>query len=147
MRYRITEFLLEYSTITYDTLVRAGITTVSVFVPETSTAPHSVSPPVAKGSRGINIMPDMYLDRSQLTPVNLPRLEWIRPHIDLSMSRTSSTYLSFQEAQKALILYPKILSYRSLCGSSTGKGSTLASYAMVSSLTDAFKVDPELHHD
>ncbi|KAF8690951.1 hypothetical protein AX14_002872 [Amanita brunnescens Koide BX004] len=55
-------------TITYDTLVRAGITTVSVFVPETSTAPHSVSPPVAKGSRGINIMPDMYLDRSQLTP-------------------------------------------------------------------------------
>lgn len=55
-------------TITYDTLVRAGITTVSVFVPETSSAPHSVSPPIAKGSRGINIMPDMYLDRSQLGP-------------------------------------------------------------------------------
>ncbi|KAK2460846.1 hypothetical protein APHAL10511_007316 [Amanita phalloides] len=55
-------------TITYDTLVRAGVTTVSVFVPEISTAPHSVSPPVAKGSRGINIMPDMYLDRSQLGP-------------------------------------------------------------------------------
>ncbi|KAF8639133.1 hypothetical protein AX17_001623 [Amanita inopinata Kibby_2008] len=53
-------------TITYDTLVRAGVTAVSVFVPETSTGPHSVSPPVAKGSRGINIMPDMYLDRTQL---------------------------------------------------------------------------------
>ncbi|KAF8635640.1 hypothetical protein AX15_000275 [Amanita polypyramis BW_CC] len=58
-------------TITYDTLVRAGITTVSVFVPAPLTStdvPHSVSPPVAKGSRGINIMPDMYLDRTQLGP-------------------------------------------------------------------------------
>ncbi|KAM6501201.1 Class I glutamine amidotransferase-like protein [Amanita muscaria] len=55
-------------TITYDTLVRAGIDVVSVFVPEDSSAPHSVSPPIAKGSRGINIMPDSYLDRSQLSP-------------------------------------------------------------------------------
>ncbi|PFH50857.1 hypothetical protein AMATHDRAFT_144062 [Amanita thiersii Skay4041] len=54
-------------TITYDTLVRAGATVVSVFVPDTTSTSHPVSPPVAKGSRGINIMPDMYLDRSQLT--------------------------------------------------------------------------------
>lgn len=73
------------STITYDTLVRAGVTTVSVFVPETSTAPHSVCPPVAKGSRGINIMPDMYLDRSELGPVNVSRLELIGPHINLPL--------------------------------------------------------------
>jgi len=54
--------------ITYDTLVRAGAIVVSVFVPETISDSHSISPPVAKGSRGINIMPDMYLDRSQLGP-------------------------------------------------------------------------------
>ncbi|KAG6909323.1 hypothetical protein DXG01_001122 [Tephrocybe rancida] len=48
-------------TITYDTLVRAGVTTKSAFVPENDT-PSSKSPPFAKGSRGINIMPDIYLD-------------------------------------------------------------------------------------
>ncbi|KAF5384072.1 hypothetical protein D9615_003423 [Tricholomella constricta] len=48
-------------TITYDTLVRAGVATTSAFVPEQDT-PSSESPPFAKGSRGINIMPDQYLN-------------------------------------------------------------------------------------
>ncbi|KAG6832191.1 hypothetical protein H0H87_002301 [Tephrocybe sp. NHM501043] len=47
-------------TITYDTLVRAGVATTSAFVHEEGIAT-SQSPPFAKGSRGINIMPDTYL--------------------------------------------------------------------------------------
>ncbi|KAF9011768.1 class I glutamine amidotransferase-like protein [Cyathus striatus] len=50
-------------TITYDTLVRGGLTTTSAFVPEaSSTTTGAISPRAAKGSRGINIMPDVYLD-------------------------------------------------------------------------------------
>ncbi|KAG6875000.1 hypothetical protein C0992_005593, partial [Termitomyces sp. T32_za158] len=54
-------------TITFDTLVRAGITTKSAFVPENE-EPHAESPPFAKGSRGINIMPDLYLDSKDFGP-------------------------------------------------------------------------------
>ncbi|KAG5643517.1 hypothetical protein DXG03_000709 [Asterophora parasitica] len=50
-------------TITYDTLVRAGISTTSAFVSERD-AHASESLPFAKGSRGINIMPDSYLDHN-----------------------------------------------------------------------------------
>jgi len=51
------------STITYDVLVRAGIKTTSAYVPEAKEGmTTTISPPAAKGSRGINIMPDIYLD-------------------------------------------------------------------------------------
>ncbi|KAG6814463.1 hypothetical protein H0H93_012952, partial [Arthromyces matolae] len=59
---------LNQSTITYDTLVRAGVKTESAFVPEKEGANHSESPPFAKGSRGINIMPDTYLDGKDFGP-------------------------------------------------------------------------------
>lgn len=63
------------STITYDTLVRGGVKVVSAFVPDLTPSaggePHSVSPPVAKGSRGINIMPDTYLDLAHCGPVGI----------------------------------------------------------------------------
>ncbi|KAF8916700.1 DJ-1 [Mucidula mucida] len=57
-------------TITYDTFVRAGIQTQSVFVPNLANnqTAGSVSPPAAKGSRGINIMPDMFFDASACSP-------------------------------------------------------------------------------
>ncbi|KAF9068367.1 DJ-1 [Rhodocollybia butyracea] len=45
-------------TITYDTLVRAGVTCQSSFVHNDE----FISPIVAKGSRGINIMPDVYFE-------------------------------------------------------------------------------------
>ena len=48
------------STITYDVLIRAGIETTSAYVPEANE--DVTRPPVAECSRGINIMPDMYLD-------------------------------------------------------------------------------------
>ncbi|KAG6860532.1 hypothetical protein C0995_010103 [Termitomyces sp. Mi166 len=54
-------------TITYDTLVRAGVVTKSAFVPENE-GPRTQSPPFAKGSRGINIMPDSYLDNKDFGP-------------------------------------------------------------------------------
>jgi len=62
------------STITYDTLVRGGVKTISAFVPDLTPPSaegeiHSVSPPVAKGSRGINIMPDTYFDLARCGPV------------------------------------------------------------------------------
>ncbi|KAF5313473.1 hypothetical protein D9611_008619 [Ephemerocybe angulata] len=57
-------------TITYDTLVRAGITTQSVYVLTPSFGSTNISPPVAKGSRGINIMPDSYLDATACGPGN-----------------------------------------------------------------------------
>jgi len=50
-------------TITYDVLVRAGIKTISAYVPEAKEGTSTIgSPPAAKGSRGINIIPDMYFD-------------------------------------------------------------------------------------
>ncbi|CAL1708926.1 unnamed protein product [Somion occarium] len=58
-------------TITYDTLVRAGVSCTSAFVPahdptkETSTF---TNPPFAKGSRGINILPDSYFSPQESTP-------------------------------------------------------------------------------
>ncbi|KIK68703.1 hypothetical protein GYMLUDRAFT_36193 [Collybiopsis luxurians FD-317 M1] len=45
-------------TITYDTLVRAGISCQSAYVHNAE----FVSPPAAKGSRGIRIMPDVYFE-------------------------------------------------------------------------------------
>ncbi|KAF9269436.1 DJ-1 [Marasmius fiardii PR-910] len=59
-------------TITYDTLVRAGVQCRSVFIPEPKLSEFSgsVSPPIAKGSRGINIMPDAYFDPNQCGPDN-----------------------------------------------------------------------------
>ncbi|TEB32714.1 DJ-1 [Coprinellus micaceus] len=55
-------------TIAYDTLVRAGVDTQSVYVPPDNGGTKAVSPPVAKGSRGINIMPDAYLDPTTCGP-------------------------------------------------------------------------------
>ncbi|KAG6809600.1 hypothetical protein H0H92_015602 [Tricholoma furcatifolium] len=54
-------------TITYDTLVRAGVNAKSAFVPEDNGL-LSESPPFAKGSRGINIMPDFYLSSHDCGP-------------------------------------------------------------------------------
>ncbi|KAL4254364.1 Class I glutamine amidotransferase-like protein [Abortiporus biennis] len=60
-------------TITYDTLVRGGVSCVSAYV----SAPSSDSteqttiyqnPPFAKGSRGINILPDTYFSPQTSTP-------------------------------------------------------------------------------
>ncbi|KAF8655020.1 hypothetical protein AX16_003290 [Volvariella volvacea WC 439] len=60
-------------TITYDTLVRAGVKVTSAFVPDPSAAEGahghgSVSPYAAKGSRGINIMPDTYFEKREAGP-------------------------------------------------------------------------------
>lgn len=58
-------------TITYDTLVRAGVKTTSAFVPDLFSvrgAESCFNPPAAKGSRGINIMPDMYFELSLCGP-------------------------------------------------------------------------------
>jgi protein DJ-1 len=62
------------STITYDTLVRAGVNTTSAFVPDIFSprgAESRVNPLAAKGSRGINILPDIYLELSLCGPVSL----------------------------------------------------------------------------
>ena len=53
------------STITYDTLVRAGVTCQSAFVHNDE----FVSPVAAKGSRGIKIMPDVYFEPAASGPV------------------------------------------------------------------------------
>lgn len=55
-------------TIAYDTLVRAGVKTLSAYVPTLAFGTRTISPPVAKGSRGINIMPDSYLEASVCGP-------------------------------------------------------------------------------
>ncbi|ESK90256.1 dj-1 family protein [Moniliophthora roreri MCA 2997] len=56
-------------TITYDTLIRAGIKCQSAFVPAKDAENFgSVNPPVAKGSRGINIMPDTYFEPTSCRP-------------------------------------------------------------------------------
>jgi len=57
-------------TITYDTLVRAGIKTTSAYVPD-SEEPLTVGStnlPIAKCSRGVNIMPDSYFERATCGP-------------------------------------------------------------------------------
>ena len=64
---------LIYSTITYDTLVRAGVSCASAYVAtETDNAGGTLSsPPFARGSRGINILPDMYFSPQECTPVSV----------------------------------------------------------------------------
>jgi len=59
-------------TITYDTLVRAGIRTTSAYVPE-DPAVHgfggtSTSTPVVKCSRGVKIVPDSYFELAKCGP-------------------------------------------------------------------------------
>ncbi|ETW75947.1 hypothetical protein HETIRDRAFT_436865 [Heterobasidion irregulare TC 32-1] len=56
-------------TIIYDTLVRAGIICTSAFVPSDASAADTdarISPPFAKGSRGIRIQPDTYFSLQAL---------------------------------------------------------------------------------
>ncbi|KAG7451595.1 DJ-1 [Guyanagaster necrorhizus] len=57
-------------TITYDTFIRAGIACQSAFVPEITSdnLASSASPPAAKGSRGIRILPDLYFESSVCGP-------------------------------------------------------------------------------
>ncbi|KAI0766274.1 DJ-1 [Irpex lacteus] len=56
-------------TITYDTLVRAGVSVTSAYVPaESDNGAGYSSPPFAKGSRGINILPDTYFSPQEATP-------------------------------------------------------------------------------
>ena len=55
-----------HSTITYDTLVRAGVKCTSAFVPA---ADASASPPYAIGSRGIKIVPDEQFSPQAAVPV------------------------------------------------------------------------------
>jgi len=67
--------LLHDSTVTYDTLVRAGVKTCSSYVPEIwgvlADAEHApaISPPAAKCSRGVSILPDLYFDVGRSGPV------------------------------------------------------------------------------
>ena len=62
-----------YSTITYDTLVRAGVKCTSAFVSSEEriegSGTYEKNPPFAKGSRGINILPDTYFSPQTATPV------------------------------------------------------------------------------
>ncbi|KAF9484061.1 DJ-1 [Pholiota conissans] len=56
-------------TITYDTLVRGGVSTVSAFVQDVSSGVlNSEQPPSATCSRGIRILPDVYFDLAQCGP-------------------------------------------------------------------------------
>ncbi|KAK0469271.1 class I glutamine amidotransferase-like protein [Desarmillaria tabescens] len=57
-------------TITCDTFIRAGIVCESAFVPEITkdNLASSASPPAAKGSRGIRILPDLYFESSICGP-------------------------------------------------------------------------------
>ncbi|KAF8902523.1 class I glutamine amidotransferase-like protein [Gymnopilus junonius] len=56
-------------TITYDTLVRGGIKVTSAYVPDVASPTlQRISPPTAKCSRGIHIMPDVYFDLSLCGP-------------------------------------------------------------------------------
>ncbi|KAI0659358.1 DJ-1 [Cubamyces menziesii] len=59
-------------TITYDTLVRAGVSCTSAFVSdekrEGASAGYESNPPFAKGSRGIRILPDTYFSPHAATP-------------------------------------------------------------------------------
>ncbi|PPQ69977.1 hypothetical protein CVT25_001529 [Psilocybe cyanescens] len=57
-------------TITYDTLVRAGVKTVSAYVVEfaSSNVGKGSNPPPAKCSRGMKILPDVFFDLSACGP-------------------------------------------------------------------------------
>ncbi|KAH9897068.1 DJ-1 [Cubamyces lactineus] len=59
-------------TITYDTLVRAGVSCTSAFVSDDNrqggSASYESNPPFAKGSRGIKILPDTYFSPHAATP-------------------------------------------------------------------------------
>ncbi|KZT10281.1 DJ-1 [Laetiporus sulphureus 93-53] len=56
-------------TITYDTLVRAGVKCTSAYVHSEETASKDrMSPPFVQGSRGINILPDTYLSQQAHAP-------------------------------------------------------------------------------
>jgi len=58
-------------TITYDTLVRAGVDTSSAFIPDlfsASGAERGIGPLTAKGSRGIYLVPDIYFELSLCGP-------------------------------------------------------------------------------
>ncbi|KAI1798008.1 DJ-1 [Ganoderma leucocontextum] len=60
-------------TITYDTLVRAGASCTSAFVSSEERQGENTyenNPPFAKGSRGINILPDTYFSPQHATPEN-----------------------------------------------------------------------------
>jgi protein DJ-1 len=62
------------STITYDTLVRAGVKTRSAYVPSSDSelgTSASINPPAAKCSRGISIIPDAYFEPEKCGPVSL----------------------------------------------------------------------------
>ncbi len=93
------------STITYDTLVRAGISCTSAYVAadddESSTF---TNPPFAKGSRGINILPDTFFSPQEATPVRHPRRSgtFANSHSTylFSSPRTSMISSLFQAVQK-----------------------------------------------
>lgn len=56
-------------TITYDTLVRAGVSCASAYVSADNDNDATFkSPPFARGSRGINILPDMFFSPQDCTP-------------------------------------------------------------------------------
>lgn len=66
------------STITYDTLVRAGASCTSAFVSNEERQGENTyenNPPFAKGSRGINILPDTYFSPQHATPVRLLKID------------------------------------------------------------------------
>ncbi|PSR78630.1 hypothetical protein PHLCEN_2v7377 [Hermanssonia centrifuga] len=57
------------TTITYDTLVRAGISCTSAYVAaDEDQSSTFTNPPFAKGSRGINILPDTFFSPQEATP-------------------------------------------------------------------------------
>lgn len=64
-----TDILIEpFSTITYETLVRAGVGCTSAFVAPAGETPASL---VATGSRGIKFVPDVVFDSAAHGPVGI----------------------------------------------------------------------------
>ncbi|KAI0938605.1 hypothetical protein AcV5_000246 [Taiwanofungus camphoratus] len=62
-------------TIAYDTLVRAGVACTSAYVSaDDDSAQDTTSPPLARGSRGIRILPDTYFSPQASTPDNFDLL-------------------------------------------------------------------------
>lgn len=61
--------LLNFSTITYDTLVRAGVHTTSAFVKASGESEHATVP-YAQCSRGLKIIPDANFDPPKCGPVS-----------------------------------------------------------------------------
>ncbi|OCH93961.1 DJ-1 protein [Obba rivulosa] len=55
-------------TIAYDTLVRAGVQCTSAYVALDAASATPTAPSVARGSRGVNILPDTYLSPQAHTP-------------------------------------------------------------------------------